>query len=591
MFSITHRKTHALLLAVDAPGLVSAPLADAQLAGADLHFAVLYQADLRRADLRGANLSDADLGEAGMEGANLSKADCRRADLRDADLSRVNFAQADLRYACLAGARLAGARLDQASFTGIVLSDATYDEATRWPRGLDPRRYGARPVMLGGDAVAGVASVRPTVPIPTVWDDGARLAALQRYQLQETLREQEFDDLTRLASLICGAPMAVLSMVDEQRQWFKSHVRSEPGPVSRDLAFFHHATLEPDHFGVPPAEGRTREVPSAQVIAGPPCALVQPMPFVAAGAHALGTLCEARCAPRPLGPEQREAVAILARQAAAHFQLHRTYDELQKLEELRDRLTHMIVHDLRQPLQSLMGGLHTLRFLGDLSPEQDELLQMSVGGGEVLLGMVNDLLDINKLENGMLELDYAPVAPGLLMETALARLTPLAVDKQLILRTEIQPGLPCVEGDQEKLARTLVNLLGNAIKFTPRGGTIIMGASDGVSKGTVLFSVADTGEGIPAEAFDRIFEKFGQVEHRSEGRNMSTGLGLTFCKMVVEAHGGAIWVTSVPGKGSNFLFQLPIVREAPAQPNNPGIPSVKVSRSTKAKRAPTSFAA
>jgi signal transduction histidine kinase len=105
--------------------------------------------------------------------------------------------------------------------------------------------------------------------------------------------------------------------------------------------------------------------------------------------------------------------------------------------------------------------------------------------------------------------------------------------------------------------RTLVNLLGNAVKFTPAGGRITASVQRTQDTDGLLFCVEDTGEGIPSDAFERIFEKFGQVETRGAGRKMSTGLGLTFCKMAVEAHGGRIWVESELGKGSRFLFTIP----------------------------------
>ncbi len=118
--------------------------------------------------------------------------------------------------------------------------------------------------------------------------------------------------------------------------------------------------------------------------------------------------------------------------------------------------------------------------------------------------------------------------------------------------------MPLLRADQDKLGRTLVNLLGNAIKFTRQGGVITLTARHDAPQREVIFSVSDTGEGIPKEAFERIFEKFGQVETRQGGRKMSTGLGLTFCKMTVEAHGGRIWVEGELGKGSTFSFTLPI---------------------------------
>src|SRR5207247_446426 len=118
--------------------------------------------------------------------------------------------------------------------------------------------------------------------------------------------------------------------------------------------------------------------------------------------------------------------------------------------------------------------------------------------------------------------------------------------------------LPTFSGDEDKLVRTLVNLLSNAIRFTPPGGKITAGARFDERQMAIEFAVRDTGEGIPEAAFQRIFEKFGQAHARQAGQRTSTGLGLTFCKMVVETHGGRIWVESEVGKGSTFFFTIPL---------------------------------
>ena len=229
-----------------------------------------------------------------------------------------------------------------------------------------------------------------------------------------------------------------------------------------------------------------------------------------------------------------------------------------QLEAMRDDLLHMLVHDLRTPLTSLMTGLQSLEMLGDLNDDQRELLQIAVGGGRTLLGMINDLLDIDKMEEGSLTLETRLLRPEGVVEAALVQVASLAQSKQLSLAQEIAPALPAVPADEEKLRRTLVNLLGNAVKFTPSGGSVAVSVRHDPAEAALVFAVRDTGEGIPRDAFERIFQKFGQVETRKAGRKMSTGLGLTFCKMAVEAHGGRIWVESELGKGSTFSFTLPL---------------------------------
>jgi PAS domain S-box-containing protein len=259
------------------------------------------------------------------------------------------------------------------------------------------------------------------------------------------------------------------------------------------------------------------------------------------------------------------------------------YEQLRSLNQLKDDLAGMIVHDLRTPLTALITGLQTVEGLGELNEDQQEFLHVSIEGGLTLLGMINDLLDISRLESGTLPLKYDRLTAAQIVDRALRQIPSLASHKDLSLVSDIVEGLPIFYGDEEKLLRTLVNLLGNAIKFTPHGGTITVsaravvsmepdsgeepGMAPGNSQSAILFSVADTGEGIPMEAFGRIFEKFGQVENRRAGRKMSTGLGLSFCKLVVEAHGGRIWVESELGKGSVFSFTIPLRNnDIPAAP-------------------------
>lgn len=281
--------------------------------------------------------------------------------------------------------------------------------------------------------------------------------------------------------------------------------------------------------------------------------------------------------PKPFNPTLLKARVVACldkkrshdREMRLFAQLQENYKRLQELEKMRDDLTHMIVHDLRTPLSSLLAGLQTMPELAPLEADQMECYDIALRGGETLLSMINDLLDISKMESGTFTLELAPVSISALLEAGIEQIASAARDKQLSLARQVAPDLPPVTGDADKLRRILVNLLGNALKFTPNSGTITVSVrrtsdtpdtSDGGEGESLLFAVSDTGEGIPPTAFARIFEKFGQVESRQAGRQMSTGLGLTFCKMAVEAHGGRIWVESTLGQGSTFCFTIPLLQ-------------------------------
>jgi signal transduction histidine kinase len=230
-------------------------------------------------------------------------------------------------------------------------------------------------------------------------------------------------------------------------------------------------------------------------------------------------------------------------------QLQGSYKRLQELEKLRDDLTHMIIHDLRTPLSSVMVGMQALEIVGDLNQPQREIMGIALDGGETLLAMISHLLDVEKMESSSMRLNYEMLSVADLVTAAIDQVAPLVKEKQLALEKQIAVGLPPFRGDENKLLRTLVNLLGNAIKFTSSGGSVTVAARASDDEQALLFSVRDTGEGIPPAEFERIFEKFGQVESRRGGRMMSTGLGLTFCRLAVQAHGGHIAVESIPGDG------------------------------------------
>ncbi len=226
-------------------------------------------------------------------------------------------------------------------------------------------------------------------------------------------------------------------------------------------------------------------------------------------------------------------------------------------ERLRESLSGMIVHDLRNPMTALLGGLDILRITlsEHLDDEQKHLLENARHSGHSLLGMVNELLDISKMEAGKLALNIQMVDMCVLVSESIDLVRALTEVEELEIRTALCDDVKQVPCDRQLISRVVANLLSNAIKHTPSGGTISVIARQVGSNATV--SVADTGPGISPEYHKLIFEKFGQVEKRGQERR-GTGLGLTFCKMAIEAHNGQIWVESEVGQGSTFCFSLPM---------------------------------
>ena len=240
------------------------------------------------------------------------------------------------------------------------------------------------------------------------------------------------------------------------------------------------------------------------------------------------------------------------RETALFEQVQANYKRLVEVEKLRDDMRNMIVHDLRTPLTAVIVGVEMLEKDGTLTESQHEMMSIAAGGGKTLLGMINDLLDVEKMESGATLLQYTELSAAELVTRAIGQIATLAEAAGTTVDTAIEAELRPFRGDESKLVRTLVNLIANAIKFAPAGTVTVSATDDGA--GSMRFTVRDTGAGIPAEAFDRIFEKFGQLDPRSR---VGTGLGLAFCKLAVEAHGGRIQVESTPGAGSSFSFTIP----------------------------------
>ena len=278
---------------------------------------------------------------------------------------------------------------------------------------------------------------------------------------------------------------------------------------------------------------------------------------------------EARKDPKGKETDQLELMMMLANRTAStvensiavrqkNRELREAYQQLRESERLKKDLTAMVVHDMRTPLTAVMGSIETLSDMmgSKLTKQESELLSMALSSGSTLLSMINDLLDVSKLEEHKLSLRRSPISVGDLIEQAVQQVEILARKSRLSLDAYIPSGMPEIHADRERLVRVLVNLLGNAIKHTRAGGTVSVKAE--VDDRMLRISVSDTGEGIPKEYHDRIFEKFFQVDPQRSKKRTSTGFGLTFCKLTVEAHGGRIWVESEPGLGSTFTFTLPV---------------------------------
>lgn len=247
-------------------------------------------------------------------------------------------------------------------------------------------------------------------------------------------------------------------------------------------------------------------------------------------------------------------------------QLERANKELKRIDQVKSEFVSIASHELRTPLASIKNAIQLILKgkTGEINEAQNKFLTMADRNINRLTNILNSLLDLSRIESGRINMKFQNVQLKDLIELTATSMQPQADEKSINIKLDIPQSLPDVYGDPEKIEQILVNLIGNAIKFTPNGGSIQVSArpfykeGDSDHGGMVSISVKDTGPGIPKEHLEAIFEKFHQVEdsiHRATG---GTGLGLAITKGLVEAHYGKIWVESELGKGSIFTFTLPI---------------------------------
>ena len=232
--------------------------------------------------------------------------------------------------------------------------------------------------------------------------------------------------------------------------------------------------------------------------------------------------------------------------------------ELKRVDKMKSEFFSSMSHELRTPLTSIKEGVSLLQdgVGGAITDKQNKLLGILSDESKRLINLVNSLLDLSKMEAGMMtyHFDQESIAP--LIERATREMVPLIEAKKIALTKKIDEKLPEIRIDRERMLQVLRNVVGNALKFTPGGGQVKILAQQ--INGEVKVSVTDTGPGVPKENLSSIFDKFHQAPFRHPGQSKGTGLGLAIAKHIIQAHGGRIWAESEPGKGSSFVFVLPV---------------------------------
>jgi signal transduction histidine kinase len=386
-----------------------------------------------------------------------------------------------------------------------------------------------------------------------------------------------FDAIVQSASRLCGGEYAIVTRydgsllhlaalynprpgtADDTATFFPQVPRREESPTARafvDADVVHIPDVEADDWG-PSVRARHRRIRLRAIVA---------VPMLHEG-RPIGVISVSRETPGPFSERQVALLKTFADQAVIAIENARLYTELeQKGRALEAASRHKseflanMSHELRTPLNAVIGFSEVLteRMFGDLNEKQDDYLKDIHASGQHLLSLINDILDLSKIEAGRMELELTDFHLPQAIENALVLVRERALRRAITLEQTIDPRLGEIRGDERKLKQVLLNLLSNAIKFTPDGGRINVRAVPRDAK--VEVSVSDTGVGIAPADQEVIFEEFRQVGTAAK-KVEGTGLGLTLSRKFIELHGGRIRVESQLGTGSTFTFTIPVRRE------------------------------
>jgi signal transduction histidine kinase len=429
----------------------------------------------------------------------------------------------------------------------------------------------------------GATSARPLQPQAAATAGGQtapdneamRVAALREYNIIGSGPEEAFDALTALAAQLCQVPASLITIVDATHVWSKSGYGLPPGndgPLPRDLFMCSSTVGGRDLVVISDCASDERFAESPVVVGEPHVRFYCGMPLINPEGHALGSFCIMDFRPRELSPEQADVLRKLARQAASLLELRRSLLELDRTRlELQDKNRQLesasqhksqflasMSHELRTPLNAIIGLTemmigHAARFGTE---KANEPLKRVRAAGSHLLGLINQVLDLSKIEAGKLEINPTSVELGPLIDEVIGTARQLAEQNGNRLVVEAQADLGALTVDAMRLRQILLNLLSNACKFT-KDGEVRLRARRRTDGRGIEFVVSDTGIGMTAEQVAKLFQEFTQADATTAQRFGGTGLGLAITRKLARLMGGDVTVTSEPGKGSAFTTRLP----------------------------------
>ncbi|MDQ8014986.1 MAG: ATP-binding protein [Flavobacterium nitrogenifigens] len=399
-------------------------------------------------------------------------------------------------------------------------------------------------------------------PIPE--NELQRLAALKRYNILDTLPDDAFDDATRLVSYICGVPIAHISFIDEDRQWFKSEIGIGVSEVPREITFCNYTILDTEIVEINDTHINERFKDDPNVTGGFNVRFYAGVPLTTPDGYNIGTICAIDHVVKELNDNQRNALSIIAKHVIAQLELGTKNNQLytqRKIAEravfARDSFLANMSHEIRTPLNAIIGFTDLLAQTELNDTQRDYIGSVQIAGENLLL-IVNDILDLSKIESGNLTIETESFNLKKTLRHVYSLLK-VKVQKEVEFNLFLDAELPdMVIGDQGRLNQILVNLIGNALKFTNEGEVTVSvkKIEETEDSYSFKFSIKDTGIGIPKDKLETIFERFTQGEESTTRTFGGTGLGLNIVKQLVELQKGEVHVKSTLNRGSEFFFTL-----------------------------------